>query len=215
MKKVLCILLAALLTMSLCACSSGEDIRGDITPDPTDPQFSLGQTANNTYKNDFLGLSCSLPSDWVFYTDEQIRELNNLTGEMAGEAFQEALENADIVYDMYASYQGGVSTLNVTMQKLNALQIATIDMKAVLEAQFPTIKEAFKNMGCTDVQLKYEKVTVNGKEFDGATVVATISGISLYETLICFVKGRYYATVTVCTLQTNDTAAILNRFTFS
>lgn len=215
MKKLLCVLLAAVLTVSLWACSGDEDIRGEVTTDPTDPQFSLGTTTNNTYKNNYLGLSCTLPSDWAFYTDEQIRELNNFTGDMAGEDFQNAVESADVIQDMYASYLGGIATVNVTMQKLNALQIAGLDMKAVLEAQFPTIKEAFENMGCTNVQMKYEKITVNGKEFDGATLEATISGIPLYETLVCFVKGRYYATVTVCTLQSNDTANLLNQFTFS
>lgn len=212
MKKILCVLLAAMLMLSLCACSGDDDIRGEIA---TDPKLSLGTTANNTYKNEFLGISCTLSSDWVFYTDEEILELNNFVGEAAGEAFQETLENADVIQDMYASYQGGMATLNVGMQKLSALQVAGLDMKASLEAQFPTIKEALENMGCTNVQLKYEKITVNGKEFDGATVEASISGIPLYESLLCFIKGRYYVTVTACTLQTNDTAAIFNCFTFS
>lgn len=212
MKKFLCILLAAVIVMGLCACSGDDDVRGEIA---TDPKLSLGTTANNTYKNDFLGLSCTLSSEWVFYTDEEILELNNFVGEAAGDALQESLENADIIQDMYASHQGGMATLNVTMQKLSALQIAGLDMKASLEAQFPAIKEALENMGCANVQLKYEKITVNGKEFDGATVVASISGIPLYESLLCFTKGRYYVTVTACTLQTDDTAAIFNCFSFS
>lgn len=215
MKKFLCILLSVLLTMSLWACSSDEDVRGEITTDPTDPQFSLGTTANNTYKNDYLGLSCTLPSDWVFYTDEQIRELNNFVGDMAGDDFQDAVENAEVIQDMYASYQGGLATVNVTLQKLSALQLAGINLKAVLEAQFPTIKQALENMGCTNVQLNYGKITINGKEYDGATVSASVSGIPIYETLVSFVRGRYYATVTVCTLQNDDTANLLNQFTFS
>lgn len=215
MKKFLCILLSVLLTMSLWACSGDEDVRGEITTDPTDPQFSLGTTANNTYKNDYLGLSCTLPSDWVFYTDEQIRELNNIANEMAGEEFQEALEKAEIIYDMYASAQSGLYTVNVNLEKINILQAATVNLKTVLEGQTSALKTALENMGCSNIQIQYQKITVDGKEYDSLVITANIMGVPLYETLFCFIKGSYIANIGVCTLQTDDTAEILDCFTIS
>ena len=96
MKKFLALLLAAFMLTSLCACSSekekvDDDVRGEIISgnyatdedeekDETEtssqaekePSFSLGAATKNTYKNDFLNLSATLPDNWVFYTDEEI-----------------------------------------------------------------------------------------------------------------------------------------------
>lgn len=213
MKKILCILLAAVITMGLCACTGDDDVRGDITP--TDPQFSLGSTANSTYKNDFLGLSCTLPSDWEFFTDEEIRELNNIVGELVGDELQAALEKADVIYDMYASAQGGMTTINVALEKLSVLQAASMDMKTYLESQFTALKTALENMGCSDVQLEYQKITVGGKEFDGVVITSNIMGVPFYETIFCFVKGRYVANVTIGSVQTDETAKILGYFSVS
>jgi len=213
MKKLLCILLATVLTMGLLACSGDEDIRGDVPP--TDPQLALGSTANNTYKNDFLGLSCSLPSDWVFYTDEEIRELNNIVGDLVGDELEAALEKADVIYDMYASAPGGMATINVAMEKLSVLQAVSVNLKTYLESQFATLKTALENMGCSNVQLEYQKVTVDGKEFDGVAITADIMGVPFYETLFCFVKGRYIANVTIGSVQTDNAATILDYFSVS
>ena len=216
MKKLFCVLFSVLLTVSLCACGGDSgDVRGQITTDPTDPPFSLGTTANNTYKNTYLGLSCTLPSDWVFYTDEQIRELNNFVGDMAGEEYQELLKNATIIYDMYAATPDSLNSININLEKLNALQIVSLDLKTVLESQFPTIKSSLENIGYTNVQMQYEKITVDGKEYDGITVTANFSGISFYETCFCFLKGQYLANVTIACLQNNNIPSILNQFSFS
>ena len=91
MKKVFCIILSMLMLLSLFGCTGNtdpEDIRGEVsgTTEGTQeekPEFSLGDTTGSTYTNDFLGISCTLPEGWVFYTDEQMKELNNLVGDPA------------------------------------------------------------------------------------------------------------------------------------
>jgi len=214
MKKLFCILLVTLMLLGLCACSKG-NIGDSFIPTPTEPEFSLGSSSNNTYKNDFIGLSCTLPSEWVFLTDEEILELNDLVGDMAGDQIKEALENATVIYDMYATANGGLNSVNVTMEKLNVVQSASYTPKSYMEAQFDALKSALENMGCSNVNIRYEKIVVDGKTFDGAKVTASISGVPFYETLFCFKQDRYMVNVAIGAAQTDNTAEILACFSVS
>lgn len=232
MKKGLCFLVCVLMLVGLCGClgdSGTDDVRGDIVTNATtttteestttttvaddEPTFSLGKTSSNTYNNAFLGLSCELPSDWTFYTDDQIRELNNLALDLVEEDVAEALQNADVIFDMYATCATDSSNMNVNMQKLTALQLATLNIKNELEAQIDTIQSSYNSMGYTDIAIAYKKVTVDGKEYDGLTITAKIQGFDFYATCFAFRKGNYLANVTVCSLLTDKIDTILDHFT--
>ena len=221
MKKVLCLLLVIMMLVSLSGCFGGngtEDVRGDTgneTPsqNESEPEFSLGKTTNNTYNNDFLGISCTLPAEWVFFTDEQILELNNIVGDILDEEIAERLKNANIIYDMYAAYQTEGSNMNINLEKLGAVQMIALDIKQTLEAQIGTIKSTYQSMGYTDTDVEYQKIKVGGKEFDGLKLTAKIQGIDFYATIFTFRKSNYLANVTVCSLQTDKIDTILSYFT--
>lgn len=226
MKKFFVFLLALVMLVSLCACSLEDDIRGEISTNPTpstdttehtstEPEFSLGQTANNTYTSEFLGLSCTLSSDWRFYTDEEILQMNNISGEFMDEDLKEALKNATVIYDMAAINDQTYSNINVNLEKLTVLQAATLDIPAVLKSQFPSIKTAFANMGYSDITVESTTVTVDGKEFAGAKLTAKINGIDFYQIIFSFQKGLYMANVSVACAETDETEAILGCFRVS
>ena len=217
MKKLFCIILSIILLVSLCGCfgNKADDVRGTISNgggDELDPEFSLGKTSGGTYSNDFLGLSCTLPTGWEFYTDKQILELNNIAGEYMDEDVAERLKNAAIVYDMAANHPADGSNININMEKLSPSQLATLNIQKTLESQFDTIKSTFKNMGFTDINLKYQKVTVDGTEFDGVVLSAKTQGVAFYETIFTFRKSNYLANITVCSVGTDNTAALLDCF---
>lgn len=221
MKKVLCLFLTVIMLVGLCGCLGGnetEDVRGDIvsgspSQNENEPEFSLGKATNNTYNNDFLGISCTLPAEWVFYTDEQILELNNIVGDVVDEEVADRIKNANIIYDMYATCQTDSSNMNINLEKLNALQIINLDIKQILEAQIDAIKSTYENMGYTDINVGYQKIKVNGKEFDGLKLTAKIQGVDFYGTIFTFRKSNYLANVTLCSLQTDKTDTILSYFT--
>ena len=80
------------------------------------------------------------------------------------------------------------------------------------EAQFDAIKTTYQNMGFTDVNIYYDKITVDGKEFDGARFSAKIQGIDFYGVIFTFRKANYLANVTICSLVTNETDTFLGYF---
>lgn len=189
-----------------------DDNHGDIT-DSSEPEFSFGDTADNTYQNAFLGIACTLPSDWVFYTDEQIMQLNNITGEYYEDDVAEVIKNATIIYDMYAQQQSTGNNINVNLEKLSPLQIATLNIKQTLESQIGTVKSTYQNMGFTDIDAAYSLVTVVGREFDALEITAKIQGTDFYCTCFSFKKGTYLASVTVSAVQINSIDTILGYFT--
>ncbi len=216
MKKLLCLFLAIVMLLGLCGCFDGgtDDIRGEINAEPTpnEPEFSLGATSGNSYTNDFLGLSCVLPAGWVFYTDEQIMELNNIAKDMIDdEQVSDLLKNATIVYDMTASHPDG-SSININMEKLNAVQQLTLNLKSMLEGQISTIVSTYQNMGFTDVNVEYQKIMVDGKEFDGLKLTAKIQGIAYYGELLAFKRGSYVANVSIGSIQTDKSEIIWSCF---
>lgn len=215
MKKSVCLLLAALMLVALFGCGTdhirGEIVGGDETP--SEPEFSLGTTTGKTYKNDFLGISCTLPDGWVFYTDAQIRELNNLTGEYLDEDVAQVLANATIVYDMFAQNTVQGATMNINMEKLNVVQVVGLDIKKTLEAQIDALKSTYENMGCTDIQAGYQKIKVDGKDFDALRITAKMQGVDMFVVTFAFLRGNYLANVSICSVQTDQIGDILDYFT--
>lgn len=215
MKKLFCFCLAIIMLVSLCGCfsSNTDGVRGTISNKDNEPEFSMGKASGSTYNNDFLGLSFALPEGWVFYTDKQILEMNNLSGEYLDESVAEQLKNATIIYDMYANCQEDGSNVNINLEKLNAVQLANLNIQATLEAQIDSIISTYENMGFTDTRVVYQKTTVDGKEFDGLRLTAKIYGADFFGTIFAFKKGNYLANVAVCTMQTDKTASVLDCFT--
>ena len=218
MKKILCLLLVSVLLFSLCGCfGSDKDVRGEVTSATQSQEvteFSFGKTASNTYKNDFLGLSCTLPEEWSFATDEEILELNSITKDALDEDLTEVLENADLIYDMNASTAEG-SNVNVNLQKLSLAQVATLDIKKELESQIDMIKSSYESMGFTKTEAVYEKVKVDGKDVDALKITANIQDYSFYGVSFSFRKGNYLATATVGAMGTDKTAEYLGYFKFN
>ena len=238
MKKILCLILA--LTLSLCLFACGGDdvlwdedtdgVRGEINSGSTDADtdsdtdsdtdagadaevdFSLGDTADNSYVNDFLGISCTLPGDWEFYTDAEILALNNLTGEYLEDDILDQLKDATIIYDMYASAEGGAKSVSVNMQKFSPVQIASINIKQVLESQIDTLKTTFENMGYSNIEASYAEVTVDGETFDGLALTAKIGDLTFYSTMFSFVRGNYLASVSIGLLGDDTTETVLGYF---
>lgn len=198
-----------------------DDVRGDIvsgdassSSQESQPEFSLGKAANGVYKNDFLGLSCTVPASWEFYTDEQILEMNNIAAQYYDEDIAEQLQNAAIIYDMIATDPGTGNNININLEKLTPVQAMSMDIKQTLEAQIDSIKSVYANMGYTNTEVQYRKVTVDGRELDGLFITANIQGMDLYAASFAFMKGSYLANVSITAMQTDKTAEILGYFSF-
>lgn len=214
MKKLLALLMALVMVFTFAACGTNNgDIRGEQTGgESSEAEFSLGSASGLTYESKFIGIGCKLDEGWTFYTDAQIKELNNVAEDMAGEEYSEAMKNATVVYDMYAVSGNQTDNISVNLEKANAVQLLTLDIAKNFEAVYPTLKTSLENIGCTDVNYTLGKVTIGGKEFDCMDVTSKINGIAMYQKLVAKKCNGYLANITITTVNEDATDDIIAKF---
>lgn len=211
MKKALALLLCVVLLFSISACGGETDIRGEQTEIASgdEKEFELGQTAGLKYENDFVGIGCNLESGWSFYTDEQIRELNNQTMDIGTEEYKELMESANMVFDMQAVSGDGTSNINVVLEKASALALATYDFKATYEKNFSVVKESFENMGFTDYTYEFMDLEIDGKTITGVKNIASATDVTMYQKQFVVKCNGYTAAITVTSMNKDTTDDIL------
>lgn len=220
MKKIIAVLLAILMIVSLSACGktpTEDDVRGEQTENESAPQnseveFSLGTVEGPVYENRFIGLGFRLKEGWTFYSDEQIKELNNLAAEVAGEDYVELLKDSALVYDMYATSSDQMSNVNVNLEKVNALQLAAINLATNFENSFPTLEQSFSNMGYTNISHEVGTITIDNKEFTSLSVTGEINGVKMYQKHIAVKCYGYLANIAVTTFNEDTTDDIYADF---
>ena len=135
MKRYISLLLAAVMALTMTACGGGsgtdtEDIGGTVQPgvtentgtgtvqpgtdDEAQDGFEPGSVSGGMYANEFAGIGCKLDDSWVFYTQEQMAELNGvLTEGTDSEDVKAMLADSPSIFDMYAVSTDGLMTMNV------------------------------------------------------------------------------------------------------
>ena len=225
MKKLLALLLVLVMVFSFAACGRdndspdeddirGEQIDNNESKDKTssEVEFSLGTTTGLTYESKFIGIGCKLDSDWAFYSDEKIKELNSVTTEIAGEEYAEMMKNATVVYDMFAAQSDQLANVNVVMEKVDKDTLKALDVAENFNKTIPSLKESFENMGYSGLTYEVGTVKIDGKEFACLNTNAEIYGTKMVQKAIGIKCNGYLATVTVTAFGDNDANDIINKF---
>lgn len=194
--------------------TSGEEATGEETADEEAGQdeFSLGQNDGLKYENAFIGIGCTLPEGWNFYSDEEIMELNNYTAEVMGEDYEEMMKNAQIIYDMYADDATGMSNINVNLEKVDNRQLAGIEIADIFAQNLSAYEEMYKSMGVSNVAVELATFEIEGEEFSGITISGDMGGMMLYQKCFSVKCNGYLASVAITTFDTDLTDDILANF---
>ena len=232
MKKISVVLFALILASTVYGCGSEEDVRGEITStveessteetvateetaevedttEAEEKELELGATEGSVYENAFIGIGYQLPDGWTFYTDEQIMELNNATSEMAGEEYQQLMEEVSIIYDMFATDADGLNNININMEKGNPVQLLALDLAQNYEAAMSTMKSTYENMGYENFEYEIGTIDIDGEEVVSAHITVEINDVSVYQTLFAVKCNGYLANVAVTSYFDDITADIL------
>ena len=222
MKKLICIALALCLAFSFTACFDElkEDIRGNqtqvtSTPEATPeqkPELTLGTANALNYENKFIGLGLNLKSGWTFSTDEQIKELNNIAADLAGEEFKQAMENATIIYDMQAKSDNQVDNVIVNLEKVDALTLSILDLEQNLKSAFDLIKNSLENMGYNNISYQMGTITIDGKSFPSMTISMQVQGINVYQKMFSIKCDGYLASINITSVSLDTINDILSGF---
>lgn len=236
LKKIFACLLTAALLMSLAACGEPADIRGEViendpttvpattqpqettqaptvapTEAPTEPTFSIGSASGNTYKNEFIGIQCVLDGNWVFKTDEEMRQINQITSDLVDEEYKNFVSNLTVVQDMMAVNTNQMDTINVVLEKLSGANLFLTADQYMSLSKDATVN-ALASMGLNIVSAEVTKVQFAGEEHAALVIQADVEGIAVYEVLLAIKCNGYMACVTACTWIENTCMDILNKF---
>ncbi len=222
MKKIIALVLAALMMFALVSCiDDGESIRGNTYNDneqtissaaEDEVEVSLGSSANNVYENKFLGIGCKLDDTWTFKTDEEIRELNNLTQDMLGDEYAEQIKNAALIYDMSAIKNDATASINVNIENIGLVNGAIYDEESYIDNSLNTLKEPLESAGFENLVINKVTVDFGGKQSPAIAISAELAGVKIYEKVVCVKQGKYIACITVASYLEDSTDALIAAF---
>ena len=150
--------------------------------------------------------------DVVIATEDEIRELNNIVEDVLDEDLAAALENADVVYDMMATSLDQTHNIIVTLEKVNPIQLATLNIAKNYEVVYSSMEQSFEDMGYKNIMHKVDTITVDGKELDALVITADVYGMNIYQTTFCIKCNGYLASVCVTSVGINTNAKLLDTF---
>lgn len=231
MKKTAAMLMAIwMLALMLTACGqqAPEQTGGSVEPgteqdqsvtgqvdasQPDEEELEMGSVNGGTYTNNFAGIGCALDETWVFYTKEQIAELNGfLTDGTSDEDMKKLMENSQSVQDMYASSTDGLMTINVVFQNMGLLLGTTMSAQEYAELHVTQIPDAMEAYGFEDVTASVTAAELAGEERPAIALTATIQDIPVYELIVCLRQGNYIYCVTLCSYTEDVTAQMAELF---
>lgn len=231
MKKTAAMLMAIwMLALMLTACGqqAPEQTGGSVKPgaaqdqsvagqvdasQPDEEELEMGSVNGGTYTNAFAGIGCTLDETWVFYTKEQIAELNGfLTDGTSDEDMKKMMENSQSVQDMYASSTDGLMTINVVFQNMGLLLGTTMSAQEYAELHVTQIPDAMAAYGFEDVAASVTTAELAGEERPAIALTATIQDIPVYELIVCLRQGNYIYCVTLCSYTEDVTAQMAELF---
>ena len=227
MKRYISLLLAALMVWTIAGCGSKaaqadqQDTAGTVQPGVTESD-AAGQVQAGTDDtdgaqgsvNEFAGIGCRLDEGWVFYTAEQMAELNG--------ALADGTDNADVkavladdpsIFDMYAVSTDGLMVINVVIQNLGLVSGMTVSQQEYAEIASAEVADTLTAYGYKNVTAQTTAADFAGTESCPAVAVtAERDGTALYEQMIYLKTGNYVYCVTLCSFKEDVTAEMAKLF---
>ncbi len=195
MKKWFSILLSALFLFTACS------------PAQNPAVFSRGTVSGQTYRNDFAGLTVTLPEGWVFFSDEE-RE-NTYAG------FDAYDENGDFITccDAGAWKESGAS-LMITYENAAVLYGEAFSVEDYLSAAKESLAAQFSE-AYGDVSVERLEADLAGKTVPYLSVPLSVGDLRLYDNLLAQKVGDYIVSVSFCVFSEAERDEVLAGVAFS
>ncbi len=221
MKKILAIILALTLLLSLCSCNfSDKDlteelgklndivsnlnegiINLDITEDVVSkiqeiiPSVSRGVIEGNVYKSKFSGITFTKPDSWVYSTDEEIAAAMNMGAEMLNQGeFEKTMAQVKSVYDMRAISATTGANISVQYENLALSLMSSMTEEQYIDAFIGIINDQ------EGVEIKNDvksSIKLGDKEYTKVEYVLSMSGVEVNQAVYVRKIGNYMNSIIV------------------
>lgn len=178
-----------------------------------EPDLELGVTKDRTYTSEFLGLSCTIPEDWDYYTEDQMKEMNKVVYDAMGDGnLKEAIANADIIYDMFAVNQATRQNINIIIENMGFRYGTVLNESTYLNMSVEQVKSALEGIGITDITAERNTVEMAGETREGILITGNSQGMAIYEQLVAISNGNHMACITFTCFDENTLADMQGYF---
>lgn len=182
---------------------------------------SLGRIEGGIYTNTYAGFSCTLDSNWVYYSADELQQLPANTQELFAETeLGELASGYTQISDMVAENATDLATINVLYTQIGLserLAYMTMTEEEIIDqtlTQKDMMVAAYEQSGMENISI--EKVTVSflGEEHTALKTSATVQGVDYYILQVFnYHLGSYGVTLTVSSYIEDNTQALLDMFT--
>ena len=234
-KKLLALALALSMLTGLAACGSETAAKDSPEPpesvepsatvsveapapsngagDTEELKYESGSMTGGVYRNEFLGIGCTLDESWTYYSDGEIASLNGIdTASMSDEEIAELLHSSSVIYDMYAMAESGLVTMNIVFENLCVLYDPELDTAGYVDIAISNLGDALTSAGYSDVSCEKATVDFCGEERYAIDITGVLSNMTIYEKLIYIKQGNYIAVITLASFGADITADLAALF---
>ncbi len=199
-KKILALISAAAMALSLTACSGGDG----------GAKFQHGENTDSGYKSSFFNIEVEYGDGWTTYDDEYMASQNSIS-DMSEENVNKALDESGMLYEMMVMMESK-SNVNIVVENLNLTNGGkSLSGKEYLEASLPNLKDS---LAATygDATVEMSTTTICGKEMDCIKGSISSGGVSANEILVAVSSGKYVAIITFTTVSDDDFNTLASAF---
>ena len=178
---------------------------------------SLGVVEGNTYKSEYLGLSCTIPEGFKLLSVEELQEVGEMVDEILDE---ETIKDVPTIQDMYAINTTTGANVNIVLTQLSDIDRAT--MKRMTEEQIidstlsnkDNLIATYKQAGMEVSGMDKDVMQFMGEEHHVLKTDYTVNGAeAIIIQLFNFnVGGQYGATITFTANTMDEIAELTNMF---
>lgn len=213
MKRWIACLLAAVMLLSLSACSSfatglqegmqdavqnaGEELNKTVT---------RGIVSGDTYTSAYSGLSFTKSANWRFFTDAELSEaMNSGSDVLDQDSFEKALASMVSVYDMMAMDDTTGNNVIVSYENLELTGSTAITPEEYIDA---VEQQLAGQTGFSATMGETKTVTLSGSDYCRAECTMVYSGITMSQFYYARKLDKYMNIVIVTVVDGMDISAI-------
>lgn len=172
-----------------------------------------GVQLEDGYENALLNLRIELPNGWIFYNDEQIAQINNVTAELlSGSDAADLISRNGQLMDMIMA-DGSGNSLNLLFQP-NQETLAPLTDEQIFTLGESTFRAQFSSAGMEVSTFEPVTMQVGRQDRTVLHIALTANGMDMDEYQIWFRDdGDYMGVLTVSLMAGGDVQPILDGIT--
>lgn len=196
-KKILLFILAALMIFSVCSCGDTKDAS------------IIGKNSSNVYENKHFDLKFNAPEEWLMYTNDEIREVNDFDEEAI--ITDEDIEVGTTITDLVTYDFNGNDSVIIRYKKVSSEKEFAYDLSDDLLTKNEELLD-YLSEEHTEVKVTTGKTSFMGEKYDSVNATAKFEGEPVAYSYIYYIDENYMVIIELCSDNSDTLSDIIDNF---